>query len=75
MIGSGRFKFVAAILGAVLLGSIFAPAAISQDNEKKKSTALSSLPLRLIGPSYPSGRISDFAVYSGGHHHYLASTA
>ncbi|MEO1028565.1 MAG: glycosyl hydrolase, partial [Pseudomonadota bacterium] len=75
MIGSGKFRFVAAMIGAVVLSASFSPTAFAQDDEKKKPNPQSSLALRLIGPAYPSGRISDFAVYSDGPHHYLASTA
>jgi len=76
MIGLGK-KFVSILVaGALMLGLGFAPAAHAQDDgEKKEPSALSSLPLRLIGPAYPSGRISDFAFFSGGHHHYIVATA
>ena len=47
----------------------------AEGEEEEKASALSSLPLRLIGPAYPSGRISDFAFFSGGHHDYLVGTA
>lgn len=50
------------------------PAAAQSDEEAKES-ALAKLPLRLIGPAYPSGRISDFAFFSGGSHHYIVATA
>ncbi|MEO0883749.1 MAG: glycosyl hydrolase [Pseudomonadota bacterium] len=52
-----------------------APMAFSQSDDDDSPNALSSLPLRLIGPAYPSGRISDFAFFSEGHHNYLAATA
>ncbi|MEO1221426.1 MAG: glycosyl hydrolase, partial [Pseudomonadota bacterium] len=57
---------------ALLMGFGGAAPAIAQDDEK---SALSSLPLRLIGPAYVSGRISDFAFFKGGHHHYIVATA
>lgn len=60
----------------LLLGLALSPPASAQaDEEEKASGALSSLPLRLIGPAYPSGRISDFAFFSGGSHHYIVATA
>ena len=63
------------VAGSLALGlSIAIPAAAQSDDDKKPS-ALSSLPLRLIGPAYPSGRISDFAVFGDGSHHYLVATA
>jgi len=76
MIRLGK-KFVSILVaGALMLGLGFAPAVHAQDDgEKKEPSALSSLPLRLIGPAYPSGRISDFAFFSGGHHHYIVATA
>ncbi len=48
---------------------------VTAETDDGKSPALASLPLRLIGPAYPSGRISDFAFFSGGSHHYLVATA
>ncbi|MBI1392310.1 MAG: glycosyl hydrolase [Alphaproteobacteria bacterium] len=36
---------------------------------------LASIPLRNIGPAYPSGRISDFAMFKGGAQKYFAATA
>ncbi|MEL7488311.1 MAG: glycosyl hydrolase, partial [Pseudomonadota bacterium] len=49
--------------------------ASSSAEEAGEKSPLASLPLRLIGPAYPSGRISDFAFFSGGHHDYLVGTA
>ncbi len=70
---------VALGLAAVMGGALAAPAAAQngdQDGARDKAqSALSSLPLRLIGPAYPSGRISDFAFFSGGHNHYIVATA
>ena len=63
-------RFVAFI--ALALGMGLTSAASAQDNGK---SALSSLPLRLIGPGYVSGRISDFAFFKGGSHHYIVATA
>ncbi|MEM7218477.1 MAG: glycosyl hydrolase [Pseudomonadota bacterium] len=45
------------------------PAAFADDDKHP----LASLPLRLIGPAYPSGRISDFAFHTP--YHYLVATA
>ncbi len=65
---------LAVILSALMIGlGITSPASAQSDSED--DSALSSLPLRLIGPAYPSGRISDFAFFSGGHHHYIVATA
>ena len=61
------------ILAAIVLA--FASLATAQSDDKKETNALSSLPLRLIGPAYPSGRISDFAFFPGGDHDYLVATA
>ena len=60
-----------AILG-VLIGS---PILAQTGGDAEEKSALSSLPLRLIGPAYPSGRISDFAFFSGDPHHYIVATA
>ena len=49
--------------------------AISQSKDEAEDSPLASLALRAIGPAYPSGRISDFAFFSGGHHDYLVGTA
>ncbi|MEM9015254.1 MAG: glycosyl hydrolase, partial [Pseudomonadota bacterium] len=65
----------AVILGALGLSVFLAPLASSQSDGEQETSALASLPLRLIGPAYPSGRISDFAFFSGGHHDYLVGTA
>ena len=62
MLGLKRFRS-GAIAGAVLaIGGIASTVAVAQDaDDKPKPSPLASLPLRLIGPAYPSGRISDFA--------------
>ena len=44
----------------------------SEDDTKHP---LAGLALRNIGPAYPSGRISDFAFFPGGDHHFLVATA
>ena len=62
--------FIALSIGIGGLG--LSVTASAQDDEK---SALSSLPLRLIGPGYVSGRISDFAFFKGGSHHYIVATA
>ncbi len=49
--------------------------AFPNSDDEDQAGPLASLPLRLIGPAYPSGRISDFAFFSGGHHDYLVGTA
>ncbi|MEO1309808.1 MAG: glycosyl hydrolase [Pseudomonadota bacterium] len=46
-----------------------------EGEEEKAKNPFASLPLRLIGPAYPSGRISDFAMLPGGTHKYFVSTA
>jgi len=61
------------ILMALGVGAI--SLAWPQETGKKESSPLASLPLRSIGPAYPSGRISDFAFFSAGHHDYLVGTA
>ncbi len=60
---------------ALGLGIGVASVASSQSSENEPDSPLASLPLRSIGPAYPSGRISDFAFFSEGHHHYLVGTA
>ena len=68
------FSLAAVLVALMSLHSCNAPAE-SQSEDQEKDSAFSSLPLRLIGPAYPSGRISDFAFFSGGHNDYLAATA
>lgn len=61
---------------ALTLALLIQGPAYAQTNDVDDATrALSSLPLRMIGPAYPSGRISDFAFFSDQPHHYLAATA
>ncbi|MEM7702180.1 MAG: glycosyl hydrolase [Pseudomonadota bacterium] len=64
-----------AALGLGLATPLTAPLVAQSKDEKKEPSALSSLPLRLIGPAYVSGRISDFAFFGDSHHHYIVSTA
>ena len=72
----GAIQSVKQIFGLVLLVlGITLVAPVSAQSNDDGASALSSLPLRLIGPAYPSGRISDFAFFSGGHHHYIVATA
>ena len=65
------------ILGFIVWASVIglAPTATSQAVPDSVASPLDSLPLRSIGPAYSSGRISDFAFFSGGHHDYLVATA
>ncbi|MEP1143247.1 MAG: glycosyl hydrolase [Henriciella sp.] len=71
------YRNSALFVGLMLLVLGFGSAlnATSQANDEAETSALSSLPLRAIGPAYPSGRISDFAFYSGGHNEYLVGVA
>ncbi len=66
---------VTGIFSALAVSVALASSACSQSDDEAEASPLTSLPLRLIGPAYPSGRISDFAFFSGGHQHYLAATA
>ena len=69
-------RFGAAVgVSAAILGVAFGTPAAAQSGEKEEASALDSLPLRLIGPSYPSGRVSDFAFFPDGHHHFIVATA
>jgi len=61
--------------GSAIISLTLAAPAHAQNGDDKKPSALSSLPLRLIGPAYPSGRISDFAFFGDGSHHYIVATA
>lgn len=68
--------FYLALIGTALVASCATPPALAQDEpEKPKPSPLASLPLRLIGPAYPSGRISDFAMFGGGSQDYLVAVA
>lgn len=62
-------------LAILVLGLGLSFRATSQSSEEKATSSLASLALRSIGPAYPSGRISDFAFFPGGHNHYLVGTA
>nr|WP_083332599.1 hypothetical protein [Hyphomonas sp. Mor2] len=70
-------RLALALIGLTLLvfGIGWGPAASAQSEDEVSPSPLASLPLRLIGPAYPSGRISDFAFFSGGHHDYLVGVA
>ena len=71
-----RHSILLALAGAVGLGiALVSLASAQSDNKAEQASPLAALPLRLIGPAYPSGRISDFAFFSGGHHDYLVGTA
>ncbi len=70
-----KHTILTAFIGALGLSIGLATLAFPQSNDEDKASPLASLPLRLIGPAYPSGRISDFAFFSGGHHDYLAGVA
>ena len=61
--------------GSAIISLTLAAPSHAQNGDDKKPSALSSLPLRLIGPAYPSGRISDFAFFGDGSHHYIVATA
>ncbi|MEM6477006.1 MAG: glycosyl hydrolase, partial [Pseudomonadota bacterium] len=71
-------NFTSAILAllAVIFTAVHGPSALAQtDEDQVEQSTLSSLPLRLIGPAYPSGRISDFAFFDDEPHHYIVATA
>ena len=68
-------SILAMFIGALGLSVAFVSIAFPQSNDEDQAGPLASLPMRLIGPAYPSGRISDFAFFSGGHHDYLVGTA
>lgn len=70
---TSAITFCGLILLALAIG--VTPVAMSQSADEEEASPLASLPLRLIGPAYPSGRISDFAFFPGGHHDYLVGTA
>jgi len=71
----GWVKSANRIFLTALMALGLAGAATAQSSGSSDSSVLSSLPLRLIGPAYPSGRISDFAFFSTGHHHYIVATS
>ena len=70
-----RNSILAGIVGALGLSVGLVTLASPQTESEEQTSPLASLPLRLIGPAYPSGRISDFAFFSGGHNDYLVGTA
>ncbi|MEM7688937.1 MAG: glycosyl hydrolase [Pseudomonadota bacterium] len=68
----------AGLLAGAALVSVGAAVPISPlaaQAQDTKPSDLSNLPLRLIGPAYVSGRISDFAFFGDGSHHYIVATA
>ncbi|MGF1606714.1 MAG: WD40/YVTN/BNR-like repeat-containing protein [Rhodothalassiaceae bacterium] len=68
---TGRFTALSLSL-LMIAAPIAAQEAAEQDSPPNPFTGLD---FRLIGPSYPSGRISDFAVHPDGPHHYYIATA
>ncbi len=70
-----KHTILVAVVTALGLSIGLASLAFPQSSDEEQSSPLASLPLRLIGPAYPSGRISDFAFFSGGHHDYLVGVA
>lgn len=64
-----------ALAAMLLAGTGLTGPALAQGSDKVEANPLASLPLRNIGPAYPSGRISDFAVFPDGDHHSLVATA
>ena len=68
MSGTSRIALIAGAL-SLSLTTLFTPALSAADNPFK------SLSPRLIGPAYPSGRISDFAFNPAAAHHYYVATA
>ncbi|MEO1015761.1 MAG: glycosyl hydrolase [Pseudomonadota bacterium] len=76
-LGNGQVKIlefrVFASVGAAVIACL--ASGVAGASEEKAANPMASLPLRAIGPAYPSGRISDFAVYPGGAARYLVATA
>ena len=71
-----RHSIIVALIGALGLSiGLASMASPPQTSDEGQTSPLASLPLRLIGPAYPSGRISDFAFFSGGHHDFLVGVA
>lgn len=70
-----KHAILAVFIGVLGISIGLAPLAYPQSSDEDRSSPLASLPLRLIGPAYPSGRISDFAFFPGGHQDYLVATA
>lgn len=62
-------------LALLFMGFGVSAIATAQTDDEKAANPLATLPLRSIGPAYPSGRISDFAFFSGGHNDYLVGLA
>ncbi|MEE4212501.1 MAG: hypothetical protein V2I43_24920, partial [Parvularcula sp.] len=62
----------ASIAAAALIAGLGGPLGAAAFAE---TSPLAALPMRELGPALTSGRISDFAMMPGGHHHYLVATA
>ncbi|MEO0576085.1 MAG: glycosyl hydrolase [Pseudomonadota bacterium] len=62
-------------IASLAIGGAVTLPANAQAEDDKTTSPLASLPLRSIGPAYPSGRVSDFAFFPGGHHDYLVGMA
>ena len=75
MIGWAKRVGLSLLAGSLAVWLAATPPAVAQSEDKQEASALSSLPMRLIGPAYPSGRVSDFAFFSSGDHHFLVATA
>lgn len=73
--GRRRISFVFALVLGLAATAFWSVSGVRAQDGDAAPSALASLPLRLIGPAYPSGRISDFAMYPGGSHYYLVATA
>ena len=70
-----RNTILAVIIGAFGLCVGCKSSASAKPDDNATPSPLASLPLRAIGPAYPSGRVSDFAFFSGGHNDYLVGVA
>ncbi len=63
-------------LFATLVFFVSFPGVAAEDADKPDPAATyGGLPLRLIGPAFPAGRVVDFAVHPGAPHRYFAALA
>lgn len=70
-----KFQSSTFLKTVVLSFAIIAGSETTAFSQEKAANPLASLPLRAIGPAYPSGRISDFAFFPDGHHDYIVGTS
>ena len=69
-------RFIPWLMGLLIVVSAAVPYGAPADTgASSMESVFSNLRFRLIGPGFPSGRISDFAVFPNAQHRYFVATA